>query len=137
VELSRPLVVGVGARRGTPAEEILRLTGEALASAGLSQDAIALLATVDTKTGEPGLRAAAHRLGVPLVGHPAAVLAAVTVPHPSALVRSAVGTPSVAEAAALVEAPGGELVVPKRTSAGAAVAIARRWPANTPASMEL
>src|SRR5213078_4776122 len=42
-------------------------------------------------------------------------------------VRSAVGTPSVAEAAALLAAgPGAELVVTKRTSAHAAVAVARR-----------
>jgi cobalt-precorrin 5A hydrolase / precorrin-3B C17-methyltransferase len=57
------------------------------------------------------------------VVHPAAALAAVEVPNPSAVVARAVGTPSVAEAAALVA--GGELVVPKQRSAMATVAVAR------------
>jgi cobalt-precorrin 5A hydrolase/precorrin-3B C17-methyltransferase len=48
----------------------------------------------------------------------------VPVPHPSAVVQAAVGTPSVAEAAAL--AGGGELAVPKTKSARATVAVARR-----------
>jgi cobalt-precorrin 5A hydrolase/precorrin-3B C17-methyltransferase len=51
----------------------------------------------------------------------------VSVPTPSLTVQSAVGTPSVAEAAALLAAgPGAELVVTKRTSAHAALAVARR-----------
>jgi cobalt-precorrin 5A hydrolase/precorrin-3B C17-methyltransferase len=58
---------------------------------------------------------------------PAETLRSVRVPTPSEAVRSAVGTPSVAEAAALLAAgPGADLVVTKRTSAHAAVAVARR-----------
>jgi cobalt-precorrin 5A hydrolase/precorrin-3B C17-methyltransferase len=56
-------------------------------------------------------------------------LATVIVPNPSAVVAGAVGTPSVAEAAALLAAePDGELVVPKYRSSHATVAIARRPP---------
>lgn len=128
MEPNGPLVVGVGARRGTPTSEILRLVDEALAAAGLPRHRIALLATLDTKTAEAALQAAARELGVPLVGHPAGALARIAVPHPAAAVRAAVGTPSVAEAAALAEAPGGELLVPKLTSALATVAVARRQP---------
>ncbi|MFD7681691.1 precorrin-3B C(17)-methyltransferase [Streptomyces sp. NPDC060187] len=125
------LVVGVGASRGAPVEEVLGLVGEALADAGLSVRSIAELATVDAKSEEPGILGAAARLGVPVVTHTAAELAAVTVPNPSEAPLAAVGTPSVAEAAALVG--GGELLVPKRKSvradgspAMATVAVVRR-----------
>lgn len=78
-----PVVVGVGARRGVPAAEVLTLIADSLTLAGLPPDAVTALATVDTKASEPGLAEAARRLGVPLLTYPAAVLAAVSVPHPS------------------------------------------------------
>jgi cobalt-precorrin 5A hydrolase/precorrin-3B C17-methyltransferase len=114
--LLRPpsLVVGVGASSGAPAEEVLGLIEDALREAGLSARSVAELATVDAKSEEPGIVAAAGRLGVPLVTYPAEELAAVEVPNPSGAPLAAVGTPSVAEAAALVR--GGELLVPKRKS---------------------
>ncbi|MFF9375226.1 precorrin-3B C(17)-methyltransferase [Streptomyces griseoluteus] len=128
--LLRPpsLVVGVGASRGAPVEEVLGLIEEALREAGLSVRSVAELATVDAKSEEPGIVAAAGRLGVPLVTYPAGELAAVSVPNPSDAPLAAVGTPSVAEAAALRS--GGELLVPKRKSAAtpamATCAVVRR-----------
>ncbi|MCH0562625.1 MULTISPECIES: precorrin-3B C(17)-methyltransferase [unclassified Streptomyces] len=114
--LLRPpsLVVGVGASRGAPEEEVLGLVADALREAGLSARSVAELATVDTKAGEPGIVRAAGRLGVPVVTYSAEELAAVVVPNPSNAPLAAVGTPSVAEAAALAQ--GGELLVPKRKS---------------------
>ncbi|MEZ0089403.1 precorrin-3B C(17)-methyltransferase [Streptacidiphilus sp. EB129] len=128
----RSLVVGVGASRGASAEEVLGLIADALAEAGLSPHSLDHLATVDAKADEPGLVEAARVLGVRLVAHPAEALAAVDVPNPSDAPLAAVGTPSVAEAAALLG--GGELLVPKRKSApeGRAamctVAVVRRRP---------
>ncbi|MEV5599302.1 cobalamin biosynthesis protein [Streptomyces sp. NPDC052496] len=101
-----PVVAGVGARRGVPAAEVLALVMDCLTAAGLAPDAVTALATVDTKAAEPGLAEAAGRLGVPLLVYPAAVLATVPVPHPSAAALAATGTPSVAEAAALAGAAG-------------------------------
>jgi len=122
------LVVGVGASKGAPVEEVLGLIEEALRDAGLSARSVAELATVDAKAEEPGIVAAAARLGVPLVTYAAEELAAVEVPNPSDAPLAAVGTPSVAEAAALVR--GGELLVPKRKSAAspamATCAVVRR-----------
>ncbi|MEU3335772.1 precorrin-3B C(17)-methyltransferase [Streptomyces sp. NPDC006668] len=117
--LLRPpsLVVGVGASKGAPVEELLGLIEDALRDAGLSVRSLAELATVDAKSDEPGIVEAARRLGVPLVTHSAEELAEVEVPNPSDAPLAAVGTPSVAEAAAL--AGGGELLVPKRKSARA------------------
>ncbi|MGC3004501.1 cobalt-precorrin 5A hydrolase, partial [Streptomyces sp. G35A] len=108
------LVVGVGASRGAPVAEVLDVIEGALRDAGLSVRSVAGLATVDAKAGEPGIVEAARRLGVPLVTYAAEELARVEVPHPSDAPLAAVGTPSVAEAAALLG--GGELLVPKRKS---------------------
>ncbi|BAJ31398.1 MULTISPECIES: cobalamin biosynthesis protein [Kitasatospora] len=119
------LVLGLGLRRGTPAAELLRAADTALAALGLDRTAVALAATLDSKLFEPGLRAAARELGVPLAGHPAAALAAVLVPGGSARVAAAVGTPSVAEAAALASAgPGARLLAPRTATAAATAALA-------------
>lgn len=114
--LLRPpsLVVGVGASKGAPVAEVLGLVEDILRDAGLSPKSVAELATVDAKAEEPGIVEAAGRLGVPVVTYTAEELATVDVPNPSDAPLSAVGTPSVAEAAALVH--GGELLVPKRKS---------------------
>ncbi|MFF7401852.1 precorrin-3B C(17)-methyltransferase [Streptomyces murinus] len=128
--LLRPpsLVVGVGASKGAPVAEVLGLIEETLREAGLSPRSVAELATVDAKSKEPGILGAAERLGVPVVTYSAEELAAVEVPNPSAAPLAAVGTPSVAEAAALLG--GGELLVPKRKSnaspAMATCAVVRR-----------
>ncbi|MYQ80206.1 cobyrinic acid a,c-diamide synthase [Streptomyces sp. SID4923] len=106
------LVVGVGASRGVSADEVTGLVLEVLREAGLTE--LAALVTVTAKAREPGLLDAAARLGVPLRAYPADVLALVPVPHPSGAALAALGTPSVAEAAALVG--GGQLLVPKRKS---------------------
>ncbi|MEV7890660.1 precorrin-3B C(17)-methyltransferase [Streptomyces sp. NPDC002817] len=108
------LVVGVGASKGASVDEVLGLIEGVLRGAGLSAASVAELATVDAKSEEPGIVRAAQRLGVPLVTYSAEELASVEVPNPSDAPLAAVGTPSVAEAAALVR--GGELLVPKRKS---------------------
>ena len=117
------LVAGVGASTGAPAQAVSDLLEAALGGAGLAGASLAEVATLDRKTTEPGLRG----LGLPLRGFSADMLRAVPVPTPSAVVADAVGTPSVAEAAALLAAgPDAELVVPKQANAVATVAIARR-----------
>ena len=120
------LVAGVGASRGVTASEVLDLLDETLTAAGLSSASVVAMATADVKADEPGLLTAASERGWPLLTHPAATLAAVPVPTPSPAVLAAVGTPSVAEAAAILSA--GELAVAKRKSARATVAIGRIRP---------
>ena len=117
------LVAGVGCSRGAYAAEILDLLGSALHEAGLSQKSVAVLASIDMKSEEAGLLEAADALGVPLHLHSAEELAAVDTPNPSSVVAGAVGTPSVAEASVL--ASGAELLLEKRKSANATVAIGR------------
>jgi len=121
------LIVGAGASRGVPAAEIGQLIDDALAELGLSPRSVSYLATVEAKADEDGLQAAAAQRGWRVVTHPAERLAAVPVPNPSEVVRRAVGTPSVAEAAALIH-PGATLLAAKRASAHATVAVARAAP---------
>jgi cobalt-precorrin 5A hydrolase/precorrin-3B C17-methyltransferase len=170
----RSLVVGVGASRGVSADEILELADAALADANLSPLSVDHLATAEVKADEDGLLTAAGRRGWPVRFYSAEALREIETPNPSAVVASEVGTPSVAEAAALIgdagpyeeergtamtgaatgpggarttgpsgatgaapadpaaigggRAPGAELVVQKRKSAMATVAVARHRP---------
>ena len=116
------IVAGIGASTSPPAEEVSTLLGEALAHGGLSRLSLRAVATIDRRATEVALTS----LGLPIYSYGSAELATVDVPNPSAVVSSAVGTPSVAEAAALRAAgPGAELVVEKRRSAHTTVALAR------------
>lgn len=113
------LVVGVGASRGVSAQEVLAAVDAALAAGGLAPESVVRLASVDLKADEPGLAEAAAMRGWPVVFHPAAELASVEVPNPSAVVAAAAGTASVAEAAARYDGPGrplADLVVEKTKS---------------------
>ncbi|MGY1773429.1 cobalamin biosynthesis protein [Blastococcus sp. SYSU D00813] len=113
-----PCRVGIGARPGVTAEEVL-----AAVDAVLPPDAGDVrLATLDARAAEPGIAAAAAARGWPLTGHPAEELARVPVETVSARVAAAVGTPSVAEAAALLG--GGRLLVGRTVSGRVTVAVA-------------
>jgi cobalt-precorrin 5A hydrolase/precorrin-3B C17-methyltransferase len=132
------LVVGMGASRGVSTDEARRLLESALQDAGLAVESVVAIATAQIKGDEPGLVELARQLEVPLVTHSAAALSQVEVPNPSEVVRTAVGVPSIAEAAALLGArecldgqsgqTAAELIVAKTASAMATVAIARHRP---------
>jgi cobalt-precorrin 5A hydrolase / cobalt-factor III methyltransferase / precorrin-3B C17-methyltransferase len=117
------LVVGVGCSRGAGVGEILALIRSSLAETRLAVKSIASLASVDAKSDEAGLLAAAEELGVPLRYYNAEALSAVEVPNPSPVVENAVGTPSVAEASVL--ASGARLLVEKQKSENVTVAVGR------------
>jgi len=121
------LVVGVGASSGADPGALADLVGATLAAAGLQAGDVVAVATVDLKAQEPAVVALAGSLGVELLTFTPAELARQDVPTPSDVVAAAVGTPSVAEAAALLAAgPGAELVVAKQRTSDATTAIARR-----------
>ena len=114
------IVAGIGCRRDTSAEEIVGLIQAALDSVGLDVTALRAIATLDRKATEPGLLAAAARLGIPVRTFAAAQLAVAptaAAPHIEALV----GVHSVAEAAAQLA---GHLILAKRKSAHATCALA-------------
>lgn len=95
------LWLGIGCERDTSLPVLERLVAEGLEQQGLAREAVAGLASIDRKGDEPALLALAEQHGWPLRLYDAATLAAVAVPHPSEAVAREMGTPSVAEAAAL------------------------------------
>jgi cobalt-precorrin 5A hydrolase/precorrin-3B C17-methyltransferase len=136
------LVVGVGSARGVPTDAVTAALARLEVDHGLDLRAVRAFATVDRKADERGILDAVgdwafwHWQDEPaLRSYPADVLAGVAVPNPSEVVLAEVGTPSVAEAAALHaagELSGGgpvELVVAKVKSGGnVTVAAARMRP---------
>ncbi|HIK20380.1 MAG TPA: precorrin-3B C(17)-methyltransferase [Synechococcus sp. M44_DOE_062] len=100
----RVLWVGVGCERGTTRAWLEGSLRCLLQAQGLAFEAIAGLATLELKQDEPGLLELAQAYGWPIEFFPAEALSGIPVPHPSEAVRQAVGTPSVAEAAALLAA---------------------------------
>ncbi len=123
----RTLWIGIGCERGTSDRILEQAIRQVLTAHGLAFEAIAGLASVELKQDEVGLQAIAQRYEWPLRFFRAEELALEAVPNPSLIVAGVVGTPSVAEAAAM-KVTGNALVVPKqiyRAEGGCTVAIAR------------
>lgn len=121
-------VVGIGSARGVAIEELRDLVMAALADAGIAAGAVAALATLDLKADETAMLALSEELGVPLCLFDAATLEAQAgrLANPSDTVFAEVGCHGVSEGAALAGAgPDSVLVVEKRKSANATVAVAR------------
>ena len=130
--MNRPIALGLGCDRGTPAATLVWAVVDALASCGARLGDVSAVASIDLKADEAGLAELARWQGWTIRFYPAAELAAVPVPHPSETVRKYTGTPSVAEAAALLAAGAGmdQLIVEKHKYRGpdgrhATVSIAR------------
>ncbi|GIE95179.1 hypothetical protein Ari01nite_26440 [Paractinoplanes rishiriensis] len=105
--------------------DICTAADAALAAARLLCEDIRVLATLDRRAAEDGVRLAARVCGWELRGYTVAELAGQAVPHPSGRVAESIGTASVAEAAALLAAgPGAALLLPKSIHSGVTVAIA-------------
>ncbi|MGQ9837353.1 MAG: precorrin-3B C(17)-methyltransferase [Cyanobacteriota bacterium] len=152
----RVLWVGIGCERGTSRTWLEGSLRQLLQEQGLAWEAIAGVATLTLKQDEAGLLELAQAYDWPLCFFTAAELAEIPVPHPSAAIRQAVGTPSVAEAAALLAAelqskghsvsevvdPAVTLICPKRvysspTQGACTLAIARAAREYSPRSGHL
>jgi cobalt-precorrin 5A hydrolase/precorrin-3B C17-methyltransferase len=120
----RTLWVGIGCERGIQADILEEALLKVLAENGLAWKSIAGLASVELKQDEVGLKELALKLDLPIEFFSAETLAAIEVPNPSSIVNRAVGTPSVAEAAA-IEAAKAPLIVPKQVGDRMTIAIAR------------
>ncbi|GAB0108339.1 hypothetical protein JMUB6875_73540 [Nocardia sp. JMUB6875] len=116
--MPRPeLAVGVGLRPGAAAEDIVAAIREVAGDVEIGR-----LATIDRRASEAGFLRAAELLGAEAVGFSAEELGSVAVPNSSERVGSAVGTGSVAEAAAVLASGGGGLVVLKTIVGGVVIA---------------
>jgi cobalt-precorrin 5A hydrolase/precorrin-3B C17-methyltransferase len=110
----RVLWVGIGCIRGTSEALIARAIAQTLEKSRLSSDAIAGIATLNLKADEVGLLNYCRAGNYLLRTFTAEQLKAIATPHPSSVVEQEVGTPSVAEAAALFAAQTDTLRVAKQ-----------------------
>ncbi|MHB8770980.1 MAG: cobalt-precorrin 5A hydrolase [Syntrophales bacterium] len=135
-EALKGVIVGIGCRRGTPAERIVAAIETALAEAGVSLAEVRLLASADVKADEPGLIAAAERLGVPLRFIPAAeIRASLREFSHSNFVEEKVDLPAVAEPAALLAGRRTRFIRRKKSYHGITIALAREdapWSESPP-----
>ena len=129
------LAVGVGCERGTRPEELHELVTDTLRDAGLASGAVAAVGSLDLKSDEPAVHAAADALDIPARFFDAAALEreAPRLQTPSEIVYRETGCHGVAEGAALALAgPDSQMIVPKRKSARATCAVARATRAVDP-----
>jgi len=152
-EANKPLVVGVGCRKGVSEEQVEKAVLQALGRLGAGGttgtrepvglgagditgtrepveltashfECIRELVTVDLKAHEPALIAFSQRHGIPLrVIAKHQIESRAWVSQPSEWVRQAVGLDGVCEPCALIASVRGRLAVPKTTLDGVAVAI--------------
>jgi cobalt-precorrin 5A hydrolase/precorrin-3B C17-methyltransferase len=121
------LVVGLGTTSDATEADACAAVTAALSGAGLSPLSLGALGTIDRRADHAAIAAVARRWHLPVHTFGADRLDAIAVPTPSDVVARAVGTHSVAEAAALAAAGAGtELVVAKLVFDRVTVAIARR-----------
>lgn len=115
------MILGMGCDRGTSQQTLETTVDLALQEANLSRDSIHALATIDNKNDEAALLSFSSEHGWPLNFYSAEQLSAVEVPNPSEVVRKYMGTPAVAEAAAMLAANTGmeNLIVEKVKYRGA------------------
>lgn len=98
----RVLWVGIGCERGTSRQLIEVAIAQVCQHYHLATEAIAGIATIDLKADEPGILEYCRDRNLPLKTFPADSLRQVSTPNPSSIVEREVGTPSVAEAAAIL-----------------------------------
>ncbi|MEH2010013.1 cobalamin biosynthesis protein [Nostoc sp.] len=96
--------IGIGCKRGTSWQLIDRAIEQVFQENQLFQSAIAGIATIDTKASEVGLVKLCRLRNLPLKTFSAEILRSVCVPNPATITDHKVGTPSVAEAAAILAA---------------------------------
>ena len=121
------LCAGVGCNRHVSKEALKDLLGHVFEQHQLSMQSLGVIASIDRKGDEAGLLALARELQVPLQFFTKEELNQVLhVPNPSAMAAKHLGVQSVCEAAAILAARHGELIVPKHKTSQATVAIARR-----------
>jgi cobalt-precorrin 5A hydrolase len=133
-ETLKPLVIGVGCRRGVSNEQIGSAIEHGLARVERSLSEVREIATIDLKQNEPGLQAWSGRNNVALrVISRELVQQRPWVTEPSDWVRKNIGVDGVCEACALLATYRGRLLLPKTILDGVTVAIVEE---STPAICE-
>ncbi len=121
------LAVGLGCRKNSSLDELRRTLFQVLDKYSLARQSISCLATSEIKRPEKSIHQLADLLGVKLIFYSNAELETVAdLVRGSDLVEKHVGVKSVCEAAAILAAGKGRLVVPKQKTSRVTVAVARK-----------
>ncbi len=135
-EALKDVIVGIGCRRGTPAEAIVSAVRSTLDEAGVELNEVRFIASADIKAQEAGMHAAAGILGVPIRFVASDEIRASTREFTrSETVRMKVNLPAVAEPAALLAGRRTRLLCRKKTFPGITIALAREgfpWAGSAP-----
>jgi cobalt-precorrin 5A hydrolase len=119
------LSVGIGCNRGTSLETLHGFLTEVFTQEQLSLNAVFTLATTEVKQDEAGLLALADRLGLTIKFYDKNQLNSVdTIETPSKMVEKHLGVKSVCEAAAILAAGRGRLIVAKKKNKDVTIAVA-------------
>jgi len=125
-EARRRLVVGVGARKGVSEAQVLAAVGEALAAAGRGRDDVRAIATIDLKSEEAGILAAAATLRVPVqIIDRERIRVLQDVLREPGFVEEITGVAAVCEPAAMLAGAQTELLAPRTVRDGVTVALAQ------------
>ena len=119
------LRLGVGCRRGVPAEEINALVTAVLAEHGIAEQSITSMGTIDAKNDEVGMLEFARQMNFEIKFFSADELEEIKGTTPSGLVMKHMGVGSVCEAAAMKQSGGNNLIVPKKKSARVTMSLAK------------
>jgi cobalt-precorrin 5A hydrolase len=121
-EALKPLVVGIGCRKGVSKQRIEKAIFQALGQYQIEQ--VREVATIDLKAEEPGLIEFCSQYDLSLRVLSSSILADRSwVTQPSDWVQQTIGLDGVCEPCALIACGRGKLFVPKMTLDGVAVAI--------------
>jgi cobalt-precorrin 5A hydrolase len=116
------IAAGVGCTRGTSAREIEAAIRAALARANIATDALDVIATIEAKSAEAGIQAAAEKFGLAMIVVSETELKAASDRTATRSERSLAlaGVPSAAEAAALAAAGPASSLIAVRLVVGTA-----------------
>ncbi|CQR54512.1 cobalt-precorrin 5A hydrolase [Paenibacillus riograndensis] len=121
----RSLVLGLGCNRGTTQEELEAVVLDTLADMGLSLLSVRNVATAAIKGDEAGLLGLCAKYGWELALFSPEQLNTVVLEQPSEIVFKATGAYGVCEPAALLSSGARSLVLKKKKSGNATIAVAR------------
>ena len=119
------LSIGIGCNRGTSCKELKQFLFMVLKKENLSVHSICQFATADIKKDEIGLLALSKEMKIQIVFYDKKNLNSVkTIMTPSTMVEKHLGVKSVCEAAAILAASNGKLIVPKKKTKDVTLAVA-------------
>ncbi|MBR1369959.1 cobalamin biosynthesis protein CbiG [Methanocalculus chunghsingensis] len=119
----RPYMVGIGARRGITAAEVVDAVRSALSTEKIRQEEIGAYVTTEKKRGDPGLAEGIAEIGGVLIYLDDETINRTETPSPSR--AGLIGLSGVAEPCAVALAEMGRLVMKKKTYGRVTIAIGR------------